>query len=160
MIRTFSYSRSSHNRKLHEKINNISPVENNGHNVAKKININNRSRLGYVSSLLFFSALFWEFLLLGIFISNNYFESNSKYVFNSTNILYKSCKNFNCNNDSFLVQMNFYEDFRNFSSPNKRSILKGFVNFNKSIDVSNCLIYNTIVIGYHGKTNFSGSPYS
>ena len=39
----------------------------------------------YVSSVFFLSALFWEFLMLGIFINNNSFlELYSKYVFKDT----------------------------------------------------------------------------
>ena len=35
-----------------------------------------------ISSVFFLSTLFWEFLMLGIFINNNsYLESNSKYIF-------------------------------------------------------------------------------
>ena len=39
----------------------------------------------YISSIFFLSALFWEFLILGIFINKESFlESNSKFIFKST----------------------------------------------------------------------------
>ena len=47
-----------------------------------RINVLTKPENHYISSVFFLSALFWEFLMLLIFINNNSFlESNSKYIF-------------------------------------------------------------------------------
>ena len=59
----------------------------NSHDIANKfivgrgrVNVLTKPGNYYMSSVFFLSALFWEFLMLGIFINNNsLLESNSKY---------------------------------------------------------------------------------
>ena len=52
-----------------------------------KINVLTKPGNFYISSVFFLSALFWEFLILRVFINNKSFlESNSKY--NLANMLY------------------------------------------------------------------------
>ena len=54
-----------------------------------KINVLSKPGNYYMSSVYFLSALFWEFLILGIFINNNSFlESNSKYIFRDTSFIH------------------------------------------------------------------------
>ena len=54
-----------------------------------KINVLTKPRNDYVSSIFFLSALFWEFLILGVLInSNSFLESNSKYIFRDTSFIH------------------------------------------------------------------------
>ena len=64
----------------------------NSHDIASKlivardrINVLTMPRNYYLSSIFFLSAIFWEFLMLEIFINNNSFlESSSKFIFKDT----------------------------------------------------------------------------
>ena len=68
-------------RKLHKSVISSSFFNStNSHDIASKL-VESRDRINvltkpgnyYISSILFLSALFWEFVMLGIFINNNSF---------------------------------------------------------------------------------------
>ena len=85
-----------------------------------KTNVTTSSRNFYIS-LLFLSAIFWEFLLLGIFINNNYyFESNT---------------------ELFLLKPNdiVYYNHSDFFQTNSSSIFNSFSSF-KPFYLFNCLV--------------------
>ena len=89
----------------------------------------------FLSSVFFLSTLFWEFMLLGVFINNNfYLILNNEYIFNNTSILYNTPNTVYYNSDSFL-QTNYSKVFNNFSSFKqlyvfKRTCFKTLDNFN------------------------------
>ena len=58
-------------------------------NTRQPISMKCRKKL--LSSVFYLSALFWEFLLLGIFVNNNfYLISNNEFVFYNTSIVYNA----------------------------------------------------------------------
>ena len=84
-------------RKLRKSVISSSFVKSaNNHNISNKfivgrdkINVLTKPRNYYVSSIFFLSALFWEFLILGVLInSNSFLESNSKYIFRDTSFIH------------------------------------------------------------------------
>ena len=59
------------------------------------------------------SEIFWEFLLLGIFINNVYPISNNKYVFNNTSIAYTASNHIVYYNSNNFLRTNFSKVFNN-----------------------------------------------
>ena len=75
-----------------------------------KINVLTKAGNYYISSVFFLSVLFWEFLMLGIFINNNSFlKSNRKYIFRDTGFIYNPPFAFRTN----YLQTIFSNDFNN-----------------------------------------------
>ena len=88
------------------------PVYNSNFNTRQPVS--RKCGKNFLSSVFFLSALFWEFLLLGIFINNNfYLISNNEYVFNNTSIVYGTPNILYYNDNSFL-QTNYSKYFNNF----------------------------------------------
>ena len=105
----------------------------NSHDIASKL-IVGRDRINvltkpgnyHLSSIFFLSALFWEFLMLGIFINNNSFlESNSKFIFKDTDFTHNPPFVFRTN----YLQTNFSNVFNNSYSFESHNIFENFVNF-------------------------------
>ena len=135
-FRVVSHRNIHRKRKLRKSVISSSFVNSaNSHDIANKL-IMGRHRVNvltkpgnyYISSVFFLSALFWEFFMLGIFISNNSFlESNSKYIFKDTDITHKPPFVFRTNylqtnfsnvlNNSYLFKLyNIFENFVNLFS--------------------------------------------
>ena len=105
----------------------------NSHDIANKL-IAGRDRINvlikpgnyYISSAFFLSALFREFLMLGIFINNNCFlESNNKYIFKDTDFTHNPRFAFRTN----YLQTNFSNVFNNSYSFKSYIIFKNFAIF-------------------------------
>ena len=121
-------------RKLLKSVISSSFVNSaNGYDTANKL-IVGRDRVNvltkpgnyYISLVFFLSALFWEFLMLEIFINNNSFlESNSKYIFKDTDFTHNPPFVFGTN----YLQTNFSNVFNNFYSFKSYNIFENFVNF-------------------------------
>ena len=80
----------------------------------------------YIYSVFFLSALFLEFLALGVFINNNSFlESNSKYGFKYTDFTHNPPFVFRAN----YLQTNFSSVFNNFYLFKLYNIFENFVIF-------------------------------
>ena len=109
------------------------PVYISNFNTRQPISIKCRKK--FLSSVFSLSALFWEFLLLGIFVNNNfYLTSNNEYAFNNTSIEYNAPNTVYYNSNSFL-QTNYSKVFNNFCLFKplyivKRTCLKALGNFN------------------------------
>ena len=109
------------------------PVYSSNFNTSQPISM--KYKKNYLSSVFFLSALYWEFLLLGIFINNNFhLISNNKYVFNNTSIVYNAPDTVYYNSNSFL-QTNYSKVFNNLYLFKplyifKRTCLKVLGNFN------------------------------
>ena len=94
-----------------------------------------KCRKHFLSLVFFLSALFWEFLLLGTFINNNfYLISDNEYIFSNTSIVYNAPNTVYYNSNSFL-QSNCSKVFNNFFLFKplyifKRTCLKALGNFN------------------------------
>ena len=91
-----------------------------------KINVLTKSGNYYISLVFFLSALFWEFLVLGIFINNNCFlESNNRYIFRDTSFIYNPPFPFRTN----YFQTNVSNAFNNLYSFKSYNIFEKFVHF-------------------------------
>ena len=76
--------------------------------------------------MFYLSALFCEFLLLGIFNNNNFcLMSNTKFVIKSADTFY-SVPNILCNNNSNFLQIIYSEDFNDFYALKPLYIFKNF----------------------------------
>ena len=79
-----------------------------------------------ISSVFFLSVLFWEFLILGIFINNKSFlESKSKYIFRDTSFIH---------NPPFAFRTNYFQNnlsnaFNNLYLFKSYNIFENFVHF-------------------------------
>ena len=136
MFRVVSHLNIHYNiqRKLHKCVTSSSFVKsaNNG-NVSNKIivgrdkiNVLTKSGNYYISLVFFLSALFWEFLVLGIFINNNCFlESNNRYIFRDTSFIYNPPFPFRTN----YFQTNVSNAFNNLYSFKSYNIFEKFVHF-------------------------------
>ena len=109
LFRVVNHCNIHRKRKLRKSVINSSFVNranNNGISnkfIAGRDKINVLTKPGnyYISSVFFLSALFWEFLMLQIFINNNSFlESNSIYIF--TDIVF-------IHNPPFAFQTNYFQ---------------------------------------------------
>ena len=60
----------------------------------KSRNHSSKYKRNYLSLFLFFSAVFLEFLLLGIFVNNNFNFLSSNALYNNTKFLYEAHSNF------------------------------------------------------------------
>ena len=87
----------------------------------------------YISSIFFLSALFWEFLMLGISINNNSFlEPNSKFIFKDTDFTHNPPFVFRTN----YLQTNFSNVLNNSYSFKSYNIFENVVSF-KQVPASN-----------------------
>ena len=76
--------------------------------------------------MFYLSALFCEFLLLGIFINNNFcLMSNTEFVIKSTDTFYNG-PNILCNNKSNFLQVIYSEDFNGSYARKPLYIFKNF----------------------------------
>ena len=89
-------------------------------------------RRNYLQSLLFISALFWEFMLLAILIYNNFYLSNNNYVYKNTNFLYKT-PNISYNKHQFFLQTNYSNVFNIFFSFKPLHVFINFINLPNDI---------------------------
>ena len=87
-------------------VRNCKPVSSSNVSPSKSVRSNTcncsiKYRRNFLSLFLFVSALFWEFLLLGILVNNNFNFSSNNSFYNNTNVL--SNNNF-YNNTNFLYK--------------------------------------------------------
>ena len=93
-----------------------------------KINLfqGNVKKKNYLALMFYLSALFFEFLLLGTFINNNFcLMSNTEFVIKSTDTFY-NVPNILCNNNSTFLQIIYSEDFNDFYAREPLYIFKNF----------------------------------
>ena len=77
----------------------------------------------YISSVFFLSALFWDFLILGVLINNNSFlELNRKYIFRDTSFIHNPPFAFRTN----YLQTNFSNVFNNSYLFKSHNIFENF----------------------------------
>ena len=80
----------------------------------------------YLALMFYLSALFCDFLLLGIFINNNFcLMSNTEFVIKSTDT-FCNVPNILCNNNSNFLQIIYSEDFNDFYARKPLYIFKNF----------------------------------
>ena len=104
----------------------------NSHDIARKlivcrgrINVLTKPGNYYISSIFFLSALFWEFLMLGIFINNSSFlESNSNFTFKNTDFTHNPPFVFRTS----YLQTNFSNVFNKSYSFKLYNVFEIFVN--------------------------------
>ena len=82
----------------------------------KSRNHSSKYKRNYLSLFLFFSAVFLEFLLLGIFVNNNFNFLSSNAFYNITKFLYEAHSNFVYKNHQNFLQSNYSNVFNTFFS--------------------------------------------
>ena len=82
----------------------------------KSRNHSSKYKRNYLSLFLFFSAVFLEILLLGIFVNNNFNFLSSNTFYNNTKFLYEAHSNFVYKNHQSFLQSNYSNVFNTFFS--------------------------------------------
>ena len=88
-----------------------------------------------MSLFLFFSAVFLEFLLLGIFVNNNFNFLSSNAFYNNTKFLYEAHSNFVYKKHQNFLQSNYSNVFNTFFPFNSFYILKIFIDFTNYVNL-------------------------
>ena len=95
-------------------------------NVRKNKPLSSKCQKNYLALMFYLSALFCEFLLLGMFSNNNFcLISNTEFVIKSTDTFY-NVPNILCNNNSNFLQIIYSEDFNDFYARKPWYIFKNF----------------------------------
>ena len=129
-------------------VRNCKPVSSSNVSPRKSVRSNTcncsiKYRRNFLSLFLFVSALFWEFLLLGILVNNNFNFSSNNSFYNNTNFL--SNNNF-YNNTNFLYKTRsniLHNKHQNFLLSNCSYVFYTLLSFkplyvlNKFIDFTN-----------------------
>ena len=101
----------------------------------KSRNHSSKYKINYLSLFLFFSAVFLEFLLLGIFVNNNFNFLSSNAFYNNTKFLYEAHSNFVYKNHQNFLQSNYSNVFNTFFPFNSFYILKIFIDFTNYVNL-------------------------
>ena len=101
----------------------------------------------YLSLFLFFSAVFLEFLLLGIFVNNNFNFLSSNAFYNNTKFLYEAHSNFVYKNHQNFLQSNYSNVFNTFFPLNSFYILKIFIDFTNYANLVFDIYYYLKILG-------------
>ena len=133
-------------------VRNCKPVSSSNVSPSKSVRSNTcncsiKYRRNFLSLFLFVSALFWEFLLLGILVNNNfYFSSNNSFYnntnflsnnsfYNNTNFLYKTRSNILHNKHQNFLLSNCSYVFYTLLSFKPSYILNKFIDFTNFVNL-------------------------
>ena len=113
----------------------------------KSRNHSSKYKRNYLSLFLFFSAVFLEFLLLGIFVNNNFNFLSSNAFYNNTKFLYEAHSNFVYKNHQNFLQSNYSNVFNTFFQFNSFYILKIFIDFTNYVNLVFDIHYYLKILG-------------
>ena len=114
----------------------------------KSRNHSSKYKRNYLSLFLFFSAVFLEFLLLGIFVNNNFNFLSSNAFYNNTKFLYEAHSNFVYKNHQNFLQSNYFTIlFYTFFPFNSFYILKIFIDFTNYVNLVFDIYYYLKILG-------------
>ena len=113
----------------------------------KPRNHSSKYKINYLSLFLFFSAVFLEFLLLGIFVNNNFNFLSSNAFYNNTKFLYEAHSNFVYKNHQNFLQSNYSNVFNTFFPFNSFYILKIFIDFTNCVNLVFDIYYYLKILG-------------
>ena len=113
----------------------------------KSRNHSSKNKINYLSLFLFFSAVFLEFLLLGIFVNNNFNFLSSNAFYNNTKFLYEAHSNFVYKNHQNFLQSNYSNVFNTFFPFNSFYILKIFIDFTNYVNLVFDIYYYLKILG-------------
>ena len=113
----------------------------------KSRNHSSKYKINYLSLFLFFSAVFLEFLLLGIFVNNNFNFLSSNAFYNNTKFLYEAHSNFVYKNHQNFLQSNYSNVFNTFFPFNSFYILKIFIDFTNYVNLVFDIYYYLKILG-------------
>ena len=113
----------------------------------KSRNHSSKYKRNYLSLFLFFSAVFLEFLLLGIFVNNNFNFLSSNAFYNNTKFLYEAHSNFVYKNHQNFLQSNYSNVFNTFFLFNSFYILKIFIDFTNYVNLVFDIYYYLKILG-------------
>ena len=113
----------------------------------KSRNHSSKYKRNYLPLFLFFSAVFSEFLLLGIFVNNNFNFLSSNAFYNNTKFLYEAHSNFVYKNHQNFIQSNYSNVFNTFFPFNSFYILKIFIDFANYVNLVFDIYYYLKILG-------------
>ena len=113
----------------------------------KSRNHSSKYKRNYLSLFLFFSAVFLEILLLGIFVNNNFNFLSSNTFYNNTKFLYEAHSNFVYKNHQNFLQSNYSNVFNTFFPFNSFYILKIFIDFTNYVNLVFDIHYYLKILG-------------
>ena len=113
----------------------------------KSRNHSSKYKRNYLSLFLFFSAVFLEFLLLGIFVNNNFNFLSSNAFYNNPKFLYEAHSNFVYKNHQNFLQSNYSNVFNTFFPFNSFYILKIFIDFTNYVNLVFDIYYYLKILG-------------
>ena len=113
----------------------------------KSRNHSSKYKRNYLSLFLFFSAVFLEFLLLGIFVNNNFNFLSSNAFYNNTKFLYEAHSNLVYKNHQNFLQSNYFNVFNTFFPFNSFYILKIFIDFTNYVNLVFDINYYLKILG-------------
>ena len=133
-------------------VRNCKPVSSSNVSPSKSVRSNKcncsiKYRRNFLSLFLFVLALFWEFLLLGILVNNNFnFSSNNSFYdntnflsnnnfYNNTNFLYKTRSNILHNKHQNFLLSNFSYVFYTLLSFKPLYVLNKFIDFTNFVNL-------------------------
>ena len=133
-------------------VRNCKPVSFSNVSPSKSVRSNTcncsiKYRRNFLSLFLFVSALFWEFLLLGILVNNNFnFSSNNSFYnntnflsdnnfYNNTNFLYKTRSNILHNKHQNFLLSNCSYVFYSLPSFKPSYVLNKFIDFTNFVNL-------------------------
>ena len=113
----------------------------------KSRNHSSKYKRNYLSLFLFFSAVFLEFLLLGIFVNNNFNFLSSNAFYNNMKFLYEAHSNFVYKNHQNFLQSNYSNVFNTFFPFNLFYILKILLDFTNYVNLVFDIYYYLKILG-------------